>query len=49
MNDEIGYMRELVLKGQNNWIEWIKNNPEKTSKILISFYDDILNRIIEGS
>ncbi len=49
MNDEITYMRDLVMQGTDNWTTWIKNNPEKTSEILKSFYDNILDKIIEGS
>jgi hypothetical protein len=49
MNNEIAYMRELIIKGTDNWTEWIKDNPEKISEILKSLYDEILDKIIEGS
>ena len=33
------------MQGTDNWTEWIKNNPEKTSKVLKAFYEDILDKL----
>jgi len=46
--DVIQNLRELVHKGTDNFEQWIKENPEKTSKILKAHYQIFLTEIIQG-
>lgn len=46
--DVIQYLKELVLKGTDNFEQWVKENPEKTGEILKAHHPIFLTEIIRG-
>lgn len=51
MNEEsvISHLKELIQKGTDNFEQYVKDNPEKTSEILKAHYQLFLTEIMQGS
>lgn len=50
MNEQgiISYLKELIQKGTDNFEQYVKDNPEKTSEILKAHYQLFLTEIMQG-